>query len=310
MNHVLTLDDAKLAEIAEYYAESELENNEPFIAHVYQSERFRITVYKSKKVMFQGPGAIEELAMWAEIFDLDIELHNAESLTPKPSLSQPVNDETALGSDEVGTGDYFGPVVVACAFVRKDQLAELTKLGVKDSKKLSDDQIRSIAPTLEQSLIHQIVVLPNPKYNEMVAKGFNLNKIKSYLHNHAIRKTLQLVKEPYDKIVIDQFTPKDKYFEYLADYENVVKNLTFEERAESTHVCVAAASILARYAFLRGIDELNAKLKLLLPLGANPIVDLIGKRIVLEHGEDILNEIAKVHFKNTERIRTSLPKRP
>lgn len=310
MNHVLTLDDAKLAEIAEYYAESELQNSEPFIAHVFQSDRFRVTIYKSKKVMFQGSGASEELAMWAEIFDLEIELPIPENKAPAPPVSQPYKEETALGSDEVGTGDYFGPVVVACAFVRKDQIALLLKLGVKDSKKLTDDQIRSIAPTLAQTLIHQLVVLPNPKYNEMVSKGFNMNKIKSYLHNHAIRKTLQLVKEPYDKIVIDQFTPKDKYFEYLADYETVVTNLTFEEKAESAHVAVAAASILARHAFLKGIDELSATLKLLLPLGASPIVDLIGKRIVLEHGEAILYDIAKVHFKNTERILASLPKRP
>jgi ribonuclease HIII len=310
MSQVLTLDDAKLAEIATYYAELEIEHHEPFILKVFQSDRFRVTIYKTRKVLFQGPAAEEELAMWVDILGLDVPVAPTVPASSAPQPTAYVRDESALGSDEVGTGDYFGPVVVVCAFVRRDQIEGLLKLGVKDSKKLTDEQIREIAPTLKQELTFQTVVLPNLKYNEMIDKGFNLNKIKSYLHNHAIRKTLQSLKEPYDRIVVDQYTPKDKYFEYLADYENVVRSLTFEERAESTHVSVAAASILARDAFLNGLEELNAKLKLTLPKGASPIVDLIGKRIVLEHGVAILSEIAKVHFKNTERILASLPKRP
>jgi ribonuclease HIII len=305
MTHVFTLDEAQILELIEYYAEMEVPTLEAHVAHVFVGDGFRVTLYKSKKVLFQGDQAGDDVLMWSEL--LGIPLPTNEAPTKKvenPSGYLP--GISAIGSDEVGTGDYFGPVVVCAAFVSKLQYATLNQIGVKDSKKLTDEQILKLGPILRDEVPFQLVVLPNPKYNEMVEKGFNLNKIKAYLHNHAIRKQLQSQKEPYDQIIVDQFTPRDQYFEYLSDYPNVVRNLTFYERAESVHPAVAAASIIARHEFLLQMDQLSEPLHIRLPLGAGPIVELIAKRIVLEKGLHYLSSIAKVHFKNHTRVLESL----
>ncbi|MCK7488486.1 MAG: ribonuclease HIII [Bacillus subtilis] len=310
MTHVFTLDESQILELIEYYAENEVPALEAHVTHVFVGDGFRVTVYKTNKVLFQGEQAGDEVLMWSELLGIALPAKDTPTkVADKTSGYLP--NISAIGSDEVGTGDYFGPVVVCAAFVRKDQYATLLQAGVKDSKKLTDEQILKLGAMLRADVPYQLVVLPNPKYNEMIEKGFNLNKIKAYLHNHAIRKQLQVQKEPYDAIIVDQFTPKDQYFDYLADYPNVVRNLTFYERAESVHPAVAAASIIARHEFLLQMDQLSEPLNFHLPLGAGPIVDLIAKRVVLEKGVAYLSTIAKVHFKNHARILESVSnKRP
>ena len=214
---------------------------------------------------------------------------------------------SAIGSDEVGTGDFFGPVIVATAFVDKKHIPALEALRIRDSKQMSDEYILQIGEKLKSMLPHVVLTTDNLKYNEMISKGFNLNKIKAYLHNHAIKKCINLVKDPYEYVILDEFCSKDLYFNYLKDVDSF-KNITFMQRAESAHLSVAAASIIARFTFLNKMEELNVVAGMRLPLGAGPGVDAIGQIVVLKKGLDFLPQIAKMNFKNLDRIKQIIHK--
>ena len=88
-----------------------------------------ITAYTSGKVVFQGA---------------DLSFLEAES-KPKELFNQ-----DQAGSDEVGTGDYFGPVVVAACIVPKEKRALLKSLGIQDSKQIDDAKIRKLAPQIQK----------------------------------------------------------------------------------------------------------------------------------------------------------------
>ena len=57
------------------------------------------------------------------------------------NLPTNISQLSMIGSDEVGTGDYFGPITVCAAYVRQDQIHLLKELGVQDSKNLNDEKI-------------------------------------------------------------------------------------------------------------------------------------------------------------------------
>ncbi|MDP2426376.1 MAG: ribonuclease HIII, partial [bacterium] len=272
---------------------------------------YKVHVYTSKKVMIQGEMAKEEATMWAELFDLPMDFLSVPN-NPTDKVTSSVTkisydrSKNHFGSDEVGTGDFFGPVVVVCAYVTIDQQQTLLDLGVKDSKLLTDEAIIKIASTLRSIVPYWSVVLPNPKYNEMITKGYNQNKLKAYLHNHALRKALQEHKSTVDLCVVDAFCNKEQYFSYLTDYPFVVRNIELVEKAESKYLAVAAASIIARDEFIHQMNAISQTLGIVLPYGASAIVDLIGKRIALEKGFGVFDNIAKTHFKNMDKIKTMM----
>lgn len=302
MNIVFTLNPDQIGAFLEYYQDELLPSLESHVLAFIQGEGYTIHVYRTNKVLIQGENAKQEAMYWQEFLGIPIDLKELKTASTPADDSNRLQSFSHFGSDEVGTGDFFGPVVVVCAYVSMTQTESLLKLGVKDSKKLTDEQIKRIGSTLTTLILHEQVILPNPKYNEMIEKGFNQNKIKAYLHNHAIRKATQSIKQPNDPVVLDEFTPQTQYFSYLSDYPHVYKAITFVQKAESQYLAVAAASILARYYFLQEMDKLSASIAIDLPKGSGVVVDLIGKRIALQHGLNIFQSIAKTHFKNMERI--------
>jgi len=212
-----------------------------------------------------------------------------------------------IGSDEVGTGDYFGPIVVTAAFVDKTKIDFINDLGVKDSKKLTDDKILKIAPLLIKEIPYVTYTLNNKEYNTYQNKGYNMNKIKAILHNKVLYSlTHKEEKYPYSKIVVDQFVYPRKYFEHILEAKEKVTDITFTTKAESKCASVAAASVISRYIFLMKMDELTKELGIDIPKGANAIVDQVGKEIVTKYGFNKLNEIAKLNFKNTDKIKEAL----
>jgi ribonuclease HIII len=207
---------------------------------------------------------------------------------------------TGAGSDEVGTGDYFGPVVVcACQLVEEDQ-QWLSPLGITDSKKISDNKILQLAPQLISKLTFSILILDNVKYNEVQATN-NLNEIKAKLHNKAYLNLALKLKKPINNAVIDQFTPAKQYFNYLKDEPQVFTQLKFETKAESKYPAVACASIIARYYFLIAMDQLSAKYQFNFPKGAGPHVDEAIKKFNQQYPNQLPN-VAKIHFKNTKQL--------
>ncbi len=264
-----------------------------------------ITLYESGKVMFQGIGADIEASFWTEqeriINNRNID-EEAKKKDEKENNKQYYYYD-AIGSDEVGTGDYFGPIIVTATLVDKSTRKLLEDLKIMDSKKMTDDKIRRCAPIIMKKLPYVTFTLTNPKYNELANKGFNMNKIKAILHNRVLYE-LSNKGIPYHKIIVDQFTTPRSYFSYLKQ-ENItekVTKITFLTKGESAHLSVAAASVISRYLFLEEMDKLSKKYGVTILKGASDKVDELGKQIVSKYGKQELNKIAKINFKNTEKI--------
>ena len=130
-----------------------------------------------------------------------------------------------------------------------------------------------------------------------------MNKIKSILHNRVILGLLKQDNFMIDMVVMDQFTPARNYFGYLKDIgENVYRKITFTTKAEDKCLSVGCSSIISRYVFLNEMEKISKSIDKVLPLGASTVVDEAGKDIINKYGKDKLNEIAKINFKNTEKI--------
>jgi ribonuclease HIII len=267
-----------------------------------------ITLYESGKVMFQGIGADIEASFWTEqeriINNRNID-EEAKQKEDKENNKQYYYYD-AIGSDEVGTGDYFGPIIVTATLVDKSTRKLLEDLKIMDSKKMTDDKIRRDAPILMKKLPYVTFTLSNSKFNELTKKGFNMNKIKAILHNKVLYE-LSNKGFAYHKIIVDQFTSPRSYFSYLKQEgitEKVTK-ITFLTKGESKHLSVAAASVISRYLFLQEMDKLSEKYGVTILKGASDKVDEIGKQIVKKYGKEELYKITKINFKNTEKILNS-----
>jgi ribonuclease HIII len=137
----------------------------------------------------------------------------------------------------------------------------------------------------------------------MQSNGNNMNKIKTILHNRVILSLLKKDNFSYDMVVIDQFTSPKSYFNYLKETnENVFRKITFTTKAEDKCLSVACSSIISRYLFIKEMDKMSKELNIVLPLGSSYLADDVGKELVKKYSNDILNKVAKINFKNTEKI--------
>jgi ribonuclease HIII len=270
-----------------------------------------VTAYQSGKVLFQGKRAEETAQNYAG--QLAPSKDKKPASKPQHAFAPPYNaaELSMIGSDEVGTGDYFGPMTVVAAYVSSDQLALVKELGVKDSKNLNDKQITQIAKELIHTIPYSLLVLPNEKYNDLQQKGMTQGKIKAVLHNRALQNVKAKVEgQKLDGILIDQFCEPGVYFNYLKKEKNLLKEgLFFSTKGESVHLAVAAASILARYSFLKEMDKLGSRFNTVLPKGAGPHVDVKAAELIEKHGESVLNTITKRHFANTQKAMNLLKKK-
>ena len=264
-----------------------------------------ITLYESGKVVFQGISADIDANIWRET---EIMLNGKAPEEGKKKEKKEDNDKTdyyfvnSIGSDEVGTGDYFGPVVVCASYVNKKDISFLEDLGVRDSKKLTDEKILKVAPVIMKKIPYSAYILKNTEYNTLQDKGYNMNKIKSILHNKVLLSLMKKDNFITDMVVIDQFTSPRSYYSFLKNEDNVFRKITFTTKAEDKCLSVACSSIISRYIFLKECEEMGNKLGSFVPKGAGVMVDEYGKKIVNKYGKDILKEVAKLNFKNTEKI--------
>lgn len=254
-------------------------SNNEFIDTFISKDNVTISIYKTQKVLFQGSDA----HFYAEGF-----IEN--------------NFTRQAGSDEVGTGDFFGPVVVASTIVEKEDEEFLNNLGVKDSKEISDQKILEVGKVIKDKIKNSILILDNPTYNK-IHETNNLNQIKAKLHNKAF---LNLIAKGYDvpsAAYIDDFCGKDKYFEYLKNEKEVYHDVILEEKAESKYIAVAAASCLARYVFLIKLKEMEDKYKMKFHKGASSEVDTTANEFVKKYSKNELFEVSKIHFKNYSNVK-------
>lgn len=273
-----------------------------------------VTLYESGKAVFQGISADISAQMWIErerhLNPLKkVETTNSEQKEKKEKLENKIDSKiyyaNTIGSDEVGTGDYFGPIVVTGAYIKKEDIPFLEELGVKDSKKLTDEKILTIVPKIIKKIKYNSIVFSNKEYNQKYSTDINMNKIKAILHNKVLTNLTNEEKN-YDYVVVDEFAKPYVYFNYLKDTPNVVRNITFMTKAEDKCLSVACASIISRYIFIKEFSKISENLGILLPKGASTSVDEVGVKIVEKYGFKKLKEIAKLSFKNTEKIKEKL----
>ena len=275
----LTLTLKQIEKLKNTFKDNIVNKEIPYVNFQLKLENCTITVYTTNKVVFQGNDA----NIYASAFNDNIFINQA-------------------GSDEVGTGDYFGPITVCACIVTKDDYNKIKDLNIQDSKALTDDFILDIAPTLMELLTHSLLIVDNKKYNQ-VHPNYNLNKIKALLHNQAYINLNKKEKLP-KLLIVDQFTKEHNYFNYLKYEKEIIKNIHFETKAESKYISVACASIIARYAFLKKWEEMENEYNFKFTKGASSKVDNDGVNFIKQFGEEQLKNVAKLHFKNTEKIKS------
>jgi len=214
----------------------------------------------------------------------------------QPELFPP--EKGHIGTDESGKGDYFGPLVVAGVYLPDGQEDVLRDLGVKDSKRTSDNRVRDLAALIKAGYKHSVVAIGPEKYNDLYAKLRNLNKLLAWAHARVIENILERTRAPL--VITDQFGD-ERFVQNALLKKGRTIELVQKVRAEED-MAVAAASILARAEFLHRLQALGRDVGLELPKGSPPAAEEVAAELVRRHGPDILRTVAKLHFKLTERV--------
>ncbi|WP_026906385.1 ribonuclease HIII [Paucisalibacillus globulus] len=273
-----------------------------------KTENAVITAYKSGKVLFQGSKPHIESEKWTDNTSSQPTVTKQKKSTPTTiyTPSESLFSSSHIGSDEAGTGDYFGPITVSCAYITSSQISLLKELGVKDSKNLTDSVILKLAKEIAQIRIpYSLLILHNPKYNTLQKRGWSQGKMKAMLHHHAIQNLLKKIgNTEYDGILIDQFCEPGIYKKHIASEGGKLPDKTFfMTKAESYSIAVATGSIIARASFVKEMDKLSDKMGFELNKGASKKVDQTIARVIREKGEHVLDSCAKVHFANTQKAK-------
>lgn len=249
------------------------------------------TFYESGKVVVQGANPALFVERWIE----GAETAAKKERTPAASVSRSdADDEAIIGSDECGKGDYFGPLVVVAVRLEPGQAAKLRAAGVRDSKTLSDEQCLKLGAALRNLCTHAVARLDPSRYNQVYVQG-KLNDLLGNLHAEAIGKLAR----PGIHVLVDQFANPALMKKKLAPLGVELEQRT---RAEA-NPAVAAASIIAREEFLTALKQLSDDVAVDLHKGAGDPVDRAAARFVAIHGHAGLAKVAKLHFKNTLKIR-------
>lgn len=248
------------------------------------------TLYTSGKLTVQG----KDKDSFIEFY-LEPEILGQFSYSHAAAL---VDKTPRIGMDEAGKGDFFGPLCIAAVFADAPRIEELIKLGVKDSKTFSDGAIQKLAGKIRSLCPYTVIRLFPLKYNELHAKFKNLNRLLAWAHTAALADLSQ--KTGCKTALLDQFADPS-VVQKMVEQKKLEVALTQRVRGEED-IVVAAASILARAAFLDGMASLSEEVGMPLPKGASSIVIQAGKNCVAKWGQDVLKKVAKTHFKTAEEI--------
>lgn len=295
MNYISFAIDSGLKEkIENFYSDYQVENNGDYISFFAKYGNTTITIYTSKKghkVIFSGPNALKE----AQLFNPEAQIREAKEKV----VTNFITFQEQIGSDEVGFGDFFGPlIVVACHFDNK-LVNEVS--NINDSKKITDKFILEYIPSIINRISFSKLTVNNEKYNSLIDNGLNMNEIKAKLHNKALLNLKK--KHPNCKnFFIDQFCLPENYYTYIQYELEAVEKITFKTKAESMYPCVALASMIARYCFLKEMEVLSEKYAMEFPKGAGLQVDNFAKEFINKYGIKELRNVAKLNFANYKNL--------
>ena len=202
-----------------------------------------------------------------------------------------------IGIDESGKGDYFGPLVIAGVYASPEQEMQLQEIGVRDSKTLTDKRALTLSEHIRRTCPYTVVAIGPERYNSMYASFKNLNRLLAWGHARAIENLLEKVS--CERVVADQFGD-ERFLNSALMEKGWSVELIQKPRAEE-ETAVAAASIVARAEFLRRLQDLGGKYSLSLPKGASAVIG-VGKTFVRTHGPEALGQVAKLHFRTTQKV--------
>jgi ribonuclease HIII len=303
----IKVDLAKASEIKDFIHATEInDENHPYDFFDGSYENVHVHAYKNKKEIFtitftgEGNRPAELASFFAE--NVTVKEH-ANTLVKKADKAFECWEDFGpqIGSDEVGKGDFFGPLIVVACYVDKKDIEYLEKLKINDSKKMKDDYILEIGPSIKRRIKNYVVAVSANKLSVMNENNFNIDKILSLCHNHAQRGLI----EKYDITsfvitYIDQFLAEDNYKRYVAD--DLIENpLYFRTKGETYYPSVAAASVIARYTFLKEWQAMEDKFKTKIPNGAGAQVDTVFGRLKNQYGIDAVNPYIKRFFSNYKK---------
>jgi len=262
----------------------------PYTLFSAQKKGISCTLYTSGKLTVQGKDKDDFIAFYLEPEIL-------QSLTYSyPEIG--IDMKARIGSDEAGKGDFFGPLCVAAVFADEEKIKQLIQLGVRDSKQMSDGPIVEMAKKIKAAVPHSIVRISPKKYNELYAAFHNLNRLLAWGHAAAIGELIE--KTSCTNVLVDQFASQPLVAQALKR-KNIDANVVQRTKAEEDPV-VAAASILARAAFVEGIARLEEEFGHPLPKGASDKVIKAGKSFVQKLGRERLGSVGKLHFKTADEV--------
>lgn len=293
-------DEALMEEIRDFYEAPSYPNkkNPYLVFQVKTLDNVQVTCYKSKEIytlMFSGDR--NKIIDEALIF-----IDDPVVIDEKTINKDYLDNSYQIGTDEVGVGDFFGPLVVAATYVTPENLNLIEKLGIKDSKKLTDTKILEIGPIVEKYFLHEVCLCSPKKLVDLKNNGWNMHKIMANLHNTVQNNLLSKIKvNPSTKIYIDEFSNENLYFKYLVTNKPNLP-IHFETKGESLYPSVACSSVLARYHFLKIWEKMNEYFKTEIPKGAGEEVDKTVQKLLRKYSLKDLKLYMKTFFRNYKDI--------
>jgi ribonuclease HIII len=250
------------------------------------------TLYTSMKVVFQGK---EDFQMLIKL------LKDKAKSSNKTDISVEVVPH--IGVDEVGKGDYFGPLVVVACFVDDKFLQDTEFLGIGDSKKISDNRIRDIYKEIKDYPYHYVSIVNPEEYNTQIKKLKNVSVLLAKQHSKVIEMGLRdLANKDIEckEVVIDQFSSKkSRVIDELGPLAKKIRFVQFH-KGESD-IAVACSSVIARAIFLAELDKIEKEYYFTFPKGASNVIKA-GREFVKKHGVGELEKVAKISFKTTKKV--------
>lgn len=211
--------------------------------------------------------------------------------------------KSAIGADEVGTGEVFRPQVFVACFVPNYQILMLEQMGVKDSKKLTRKKCCELGAQLINIIPYTSFVLTNERYNELYSTKFsNMNQIKAIVHRKTILDLYNSKEEKTDVAILDGFCDENKFYEYIKSADFIDGKLKCISKGEDIHIAVACASIIATYLEELEINKIEDEIQRKIPGGNGKICNIFAKEMLKEHGPLFLHKYAKMNFSNIKEL--------
>ena len=269
----------------------------PYTLYFAQKEKLTVAVYeKGPKIVVQGRGT-EEFVQ----FTLEPEVLGEAKLGYE-EVHQAAMFEPHFGIDESGKGDFFGPLVIAGAYVDREIARHFLQAGIQDSKRIgSDKRIRDLATLIRETpgAVGSVVAISPERYNQLYKKFGNLNQLLAWGHARVIENLLEQRPE-CPRALSDQFANPRLIQRALLEKG---RGITLEQRTKAeSDLAVAAASILARERFIDWLRKTGKSLGRSLERGVSPAVKVTARELAASHGPTILEQIAKTHFKTAAEV--------